>query len=52
MEKSGLSDVPEKAVGRAEGGLDEAAVMEEDVFAKQERLFTAGAEETPPQSME
>ncbi|HWQ60980.1 MAG TPA: hypothetical protein VN521_01640 [Negativicutes bacterium] len=52
MEKSGAGDAPEKAAGLAEGGRDEAAVMEEDVFAKQERLFSAGTEETPPQSVE
>ena len=51
MDKSGAGDAKERA-GQPVGDRGEAEVTEEDVFAKQEKLFTAGTEETPPRSVE
>jgi hypothetical protein len=38
----------EKAAGRQDDGHGETGGLEEDVFAKQERLFAAVTEETRP----
>jgi hypothetical protein len=37
--------------GQPADGRGEAAVIEEDVFAKQEKLFTDVAADTPPQAV-
>ncbi len=42
MDKDGADEARAKASARGE-----AAALEEDVFAKQEKLFTAGTDESP-----
>ncbi|MDR7867063.1 MAG: hypothetical protein RIN56_09585 [Sporomusaceae bacterium] len=41
------ADGRRKPAVRPDAGLDGAAALEEDVYAKQEKLFTAGTSEMP-----
>ena len=47
MDRRSEEDRQEKAAAQAAVGRGEAVALEEDVFAKQEKLFTDGTSEMP-----